>query len=256
MKTKLGMSLLAVVSCASLALGAERKPMDLYLLIGQSNMAGRGKVEAQDREKPERVFTLNKDNEWVPAVDPIHFDKSVAGVGSGRTFGIMMAKHDPAAEIGLIPCAVGGSSITAWVPGAKHKKLPVHPYDDTLVRLKIAQKSGTVKGILWHQGESDGSRTGKYMGRLSALIASLREEIGDPELPFVAGLVEMDDRDGKEPRKINQVIVELPNVVPHTAVASSEGLITQDGTHFDSASQRELGKRFAEQMIKLQKQDK
>ena len=75
MKTTFWMSLLAAVSCASLALGAERKPMDLYLLIGQSNMAGRGVVEAPDQKEPSRVFTLNKANEWVPAVDPIHFDK-------------------------------------------------------------------------------------------------------------------------------------------------------------------------------------
>ncbi|MDF7809513.1 sialate O-acetylesterase [Pontiellaceae bacterium B12219] len=231
---------------------AKDKPMDLYLLIGQSNMAGRGPVEEQDQEIHPRVLTLNKQNEWVPAVDPIHFDKKGAGVGPGRSFGLEMAKHDPSVTIGLIPCAVGGTSISYWVPGAEHAKTKTYPYDDMLVRVRAAQERGTLKGIIWHQGESDGRRTSKYMGRLAELIDRLRNEFNDPELPFVAGLVEMDDRDGKEPRAINRVIIELPTVVPHTAVASSEGLTTQDGTHFDSGSARELGKRFAEQMIQLQ----
>ena len=66
--------------------------LDLYLLIGQSNMAGRGKVEDSDRVVHPRVWTLNKSDEWVPAIDPLHFDKPAAvGVGLGRTFGLEIA---------------------------------------------------------------------------------------------------------------------------------------------------------------------
>jgi len=86
----------------------------LYLLIGQSNMAGRGEVGPQDREIHPRVLALSKEGEWVPAIDPIHFDKPIAGVGPGRTFGKTMAAHDPSVRIGLIPCAVGGSPISTW----------------------------------------------------------------------------------------------------------------------------------------------
>ncbi|MFC1763010.1 sialate O-acetylesterase [Planctomycetota bacterium] len=77
------------------------KSLDLYLLIGQSNMAGRGTVEPQDLEAHPRVLSLNKENQWIPAVDPIHFDKSIAGVGPGRTFGLTLAEHAPTARIGL-----------------------------------------------------------------------------------------------------------------------------------------------------------
>ncbi|WP_372796140.1 sialate O-acetylesterase [Pontiella sp.] len=251
MKRWIESTLCATVLWASSA-WAGNKPMDLYLLIGQSNMAGRGEVEKQDLKAHPQVFTLNKANEWVPAVDPIHFDKAIAGVGPGRAFGIAMAEQDPKVKIGLIPCAVGGTSITYWVPGAEHSKTKTHPYDDMLVRLKVAQQSGTLKGIIWHQGEADNKRRSKYMERLTELIERLRTEAGDPELPFVAGLLEMDDRDGKEPRAINAVIAKLPDVVAHTAVASSEGLVTKDGTHFESASAREMGRRFAEKMIELQ----
>src|SRR5579859_1025303 len=94
--------------------------LDLYLLIGQSNMAGRGPVEAQDKEVIPRVFMLNKEMAWVPAVDPLHFDKpAVAGVGLGRTFAKTMLRNNPSASIGLIPAAFGGTSLDEWKPGDK-----------------------------------------------------------------------------------------------------------------------------------------
>lgn len=56
--------------------------MRLFLLIGQSNMAGRGKMEPQDEVTNPRIYMLTKDGKWVLAKDPVHFDKPVAGVGS------------------------------------------------------------------------------------------------------------------------------------------------------------------------------
>ena len=132
-------------------LSAQEKPLELYLLISQSNMAGRGTVESQDTVAFPRVFSLNKNSKWVPARDPIHFDKSVAGVGLERSFGIEMANANPDAEIGLIPCAVGGSSIDAWNPGGYHEQTKTYPWDDMKKRLNIALKSGTLNGVLWHQ---------------------------------------------------------------------------------------------------------
>jgi len=85
----------------------------LYLLIGQSNMAGRGEVEPEDRVAHPRVLALDRENRWAPAVEPIHFDKPIAGVGPGRAFGVAMAERDPSVRIGLIPCAAGGSPIAA-----------------------------------------------------------------------------------------------------------------------------------------------
>ncbi|SVD48981.1 uncharacterized protein METZ01_LOCUS401835, partial [marine metagenome] len=127
----------------------------LFLLVGQSNMAGRGKVSDADRKEHPRVLMFNKDHSWVPAVDPIHFDKSVAGVGLGRTFGIQMAEDNPDAIIGLIPCAAGGSPIRTWEPGGYHAQTKSHPWDAAISRAKAALEDGTLKGILWHQGESD-----------------------------------------------------------------------------------------------------
>ena len=92
----------------------------IFLLVGQSNMAGRGIVAEQDKKPHPRVLMLNKAGAWVPAVDPMHFDKSAAGVGLGRTFGILVADARPDNTVGLIPCAVGGSPIDAWQPGVHY----------------------------------------------------------------------------------------------------------------------------------------
>lgn len=240
-----------------LPLLSQSKELDLYLLIGQSNMAGRGEVTPEDRKKPQRVWTLDKENQWVPAQSPIHFDKKVAGVGPGRTFGIEMAEQSRSAEIGLIPCAVGGTSIRIWVPGGFDKKTEVYPYDDMLKRLKVAMESGTVKGVLWHQGEADGKmgERGKYEPALVELIERVRAECGDPDLPFVIGqLGQFEGRPWSEGRtKVDGAHQAVAEKVANVGFVSSAGLKDKgDQTHFSAEAARELGKRFAAKMIELQ----
>lgn len=244
---------------------AQKKPLDLYLLIGQSNMAGRGTVEPQDTVAYPRVYTLNKDNQWVPARDPIHFDKKVAGVGLGRSFGIAMAKANPNATIGLIPCAVGGSPIDAWKPGSYFKQTKTYPWDDMEKRLKIALKDGTLKGILWHQGESDSNpeKSDSYKAKMEDLIQRLRALAGNPNVPFVAGeLGRFKIKSNKEkyaqlkPAPAELVMQSTKAVIKndkHAAFVKSKGLDHRgDQTHFNSKSYRILGKRYAKAMLKLQ----
>ena len=105
---------LPLLFCA--AAFAQPRDLQLFLLIGQSNMAGRGKIEAADREPIPRVLMLNQDLAWVPAIDPVHFDKpQIAGVGIARTFGRVLAAANPSATIGLIPAV---SVAPAWSSGS------------------------------------------------------------------------------------------------------------------------------------------
>ena len=170
-----------------------KEKFHLFLLVGQSNMAGRGMVEEQDRTPHPRVLMLNKADAWVPAIDPLHFDKTAAGVGLGKTFGALYAEAHPGVTVGLIPCAVGGSPIDAWKPGAFYEPTKSHPWDDTLRRTQIAQKSGTLTGtltgILWHQGESDSNEklAPGYEAKLHDLIARLRCQFDVPSVPFIVG---------------------------------------------------------------------
>lgn len=231
---------------------------ELYILAGQSNMAGRGYITGDFKtETNDHVFMLTKDNTWVQAKHPVHFDKSVAGVGPGLAFGIAMAKENPKVKIGLIPTAVGGSPIEHWMPGAYDAATKTHPWDDAVERIKFAMQYGVIKGVIWHQGESNSGRPEQikaYLDQLKELIGRFRQLVGNDKLPFVAG--ELGRYRALSP-PFNEMIVNLPQVVPYTAVATSENLNHRGDTlHFDSPSAEELGRRYAAKMIELQRKKK
>lgn len=150
-----------------------------------------------------------------------------------------MKDNDKAISIGLVVNAKGGTSIKQWREGSQF-------YSEALSRIKIARKTGILKGILWHQGESD-RKDGAYLDKLVMLISSLRKDLDLPNLPFVAGQVYE-----KKIPSVNSQIADLPNRLLYTSFVSSKGLTTFDGTHFDNNSVKVLGKRYAEEMLKLQ----
>jgi hypothetical protein len=236
---------LAAVACAVQAADTN---FHLYLLIGQSNMAGRGKIALEDKVAVPRVLMLNKGNEWVSAVDPIHFDKTIAGVSLGRTFGIEMAKADPKVKIGLIPCAVGGTPIRRW---QRNGDL----YKAALKRAKIAQKDGVIKGILWHQGESDSGKeeTAKiYEAQLHAMITAWRKDLGRDNIPVVVGELGQFFKRAKFKGTVDAALKVLPSKVKRAAWVSTEGLEHKgDVVHFNAAGYREFGKRYAAKMQAL-----
>jgi hypothetical protein len=222
-----------------------RENVHVYLLLGQSNMAGRGTVGKEDATSHPRVFALGKDDRWAAAVEPLHFDKPGAGVGPGLAFGKAMADADPKARIALVPCAAGGSPIEAWRPGARHEQTKSHPWDDALRRAKLALEKGVLKGILWHQGESN--KPEGHLEKVVELVARLRKELGD--VPFVCGEL---GRFKEAHAPLNEVLNAVPRSVPRSACVSAEGLEHKgDGLHFDSPSARELGKRYAAAILKL-----
>ncbi len=228
-----------------------RENFHLFLLAGQSNMAGRGKADQQDKTPHPRVLVLTKSLTWVPAADPLHFDKpGIVGVGLGKSFGIEIAKSDPKITVGLIPCAVGGSPIESWLPGGYHPSTKTHPWDDMLPRAKEAIKSGTLKAILWHQGESDANfeRAPLYRDRLRWVVAKFRTELKAPEVPFIVGqLGQFPERPWDDwKRTIDAAHRELPNLAPKTAFVRSDSLTHKgDRVHFDALSYRKLGVRYA-----------
>lgn len=249
-------------AAACLAADAPKQPekssLHLYLLIGQSNMAGRGALDAEAAKPHPRVLKLTKENTWAPTVEPLHFDKpTIAGVGLGSSFARAMAEANPSATIGLIPCAFGGTPLERWQKGGDLCQQAV-------TRAKLAMKDGELKGILWHQGENDAGQEGtakSYGERLKQMIADLRVELGTVEAPFVAGklgeFLQPTTRDGKPSywKIVNEHLAALPKNVPNTAVAESTGLKAKsDGVHFDTQSLREFGKRYAKAMRELQRQ--
>ncbi|MEB2784931.1 sialate O-acetylesterase [Algoriphagus persicinus] len=229
----------------------------LYLLMGQSNMAGRGKVEAIDTLTHPRVYMLDKNRNWVFARDPMHFDKPVAGTGLGLTFGKIMANEDPNIRIGLIPTAVGGSSINHWFADSLFQQTNTYPYDDMIKRTKKAMESGTLKGILWHQGESDSNTENdlsEYTQRFEAMQDSLRADLGIESIPIVMGEIGYFFYP-KAPfaKEMNGVISQIAGSDDCIELVTAEGLTHKgDSTHFDSDSYHALGKRYAAKMQEIQ----
>ncbi len=241
---------------SSAAVPAKEK-FHLFLLVGQSNMAGRGRVEEQDKQPHPRVLMLTKEQEWKPALAPLHFDKpGIAGVGIGGTFGRVVADATPGITVGLIPCAVGGSPIDAWKVGAYYNPTKSHPWDDAIQRAKHAQQFGEIKGILWHQGESD-SKEGlaeTYEKKLHELVARFRKELDIPNAPFIAGQMgQFKERPWSDAKKqVDQAHRDLGAKVFRAAFVNSDGLSHKgDKVHFNSAGFRELGRRYAKAYFDL-----
>jgi hypothetical protein len=250
----------AAVSAESGAKGSSvplpvKEKLQIYLLIGQSNMAGRGKFGPEDKTPHPRVLMFTPANEWAPAVEPITQDKpKMLGVGPGLAFGKAMAEHNPDVTIGLISCAFGGTPLKRWQKGGDL-------YSNAVYRTKIAMREGTLKGILWHQGESDSGTAANaesYGERLAQMIRDIRADLGCPDLPFVVGqigefLYDRGPDHSPYARLVNAALAGIPKKVPATACALSKGLKHKgDQLHFDAASQREFGRRYAEQIIRLQ----
>ncbi len=219
--------------------------LHIYLLIGQSNMAGRAPITDAEKEIPPRTLLLNAENQWEKVTHPFNQYSTIRKglgmqkLGPGYNFAVAMTEAVPSITLGLIVNARGGSSIKEWRKGGK-------AYQDALERARVAKSSGQLRGILWHQGESD-QNDADYLAKLTELIANFRADLELPELPFVAGQV-------NNVPLINEQVARLPETVPHTRFVSAEGLTAYDRWHFDTASTLLLGKRYAEQMIELQKE--
>ena len=218
--------------------------LQLYLLIGQSNMAGRAEITEDTSDVIDRCYLLNDKNEWEPASNPLNRHSSVRKdlalqkLGPGYSFARKMLEQDKNLTIGLIVNARGGTKIDEWLGKSEL-------YRGARKRTKAALKDGTLKGVLWHQGEGDQAQADVYLEKLQTLIGQLRADFNDPNLPFIAGQIAKDG-------DINAQIAKLPAAVHSTAFVSSEDLATTDGTHFDTKSQILLGERYAAAMAKIQ----
>ena len=227
----------------------------VYLLAGQSNMAGRGIVEDQDTRPRLGLFSLDEENRWTPAMDPVHFDKpDIAGVGPGLTFGRIMAGGDLDARrfTGLVPCAFGGTPLSRWEKGGDL-------YEGAVARCRAAMRDGTLKGVLWHQGEcdaQDADAAKTYGDRLVQMVTDLRADLGCGDVPFVAGRLGpfLAGREGiTHFELVNSQLASLPDRIANAACVSADGLTPkEDGVHFDAPSARDLGRRYAEAVKRLQ----
>lgn len=237
------LGLITLCSCAP------KNKMDIYLCIGQSNMAGRGPVDASVSDTLEHVclWTGDPDQIWEKAANPLNKYSSIRKrlemqkVSPAYSFAREMAAAHPRNRIGLVVNAKGGTSIDKWHPDSLF-------FQEAVQRTKMAMQYGTLKGIIWHQGCSDSRKWATYMPKLQYMVAQFRKEFGIGDLPFIAGQLSY----AKPHRKsFNEMIRTVPSQIEHSAVVLSTGLTTIDSTHFDTKSQVMLGQRYATEMLKL-----
>jgi len=236
----------------------KKENFHLYLLMGQSNMAGRGKVEPMDTLTHPGVYMLDQELNWIPARSPIHFDKpGLIGTGIGFTFGKIMADESRDIKIGLIPCAKGGSSINQWFRDSLHEQTNSYPYNEMIKRAKKAVSDGTLKGILWHQGESDtrsASDISNYEYKFYAMINSIKTDLDIQDIPVVMGeLGHFYYQKNPRARDMNTLFHKMAESNSCVGLVTVESLSHKgDTAHFDSRSYRELGGRYARKMKEIQ----
>ena len=221
-------------------------------------MAGRAKIMPSDTLANDHILLLSKKGVWQIAKAPVHDDGKLSGLGPGLSFArsLLEKQRDTSLYIGLIPTARSGSSINSWLPASD--STPSRPYYKRAVLMaKKAMKVGTLKAILWQQGETDctaeGART--YGQKLKTLVAGFRKDLGCTELPFFAGLLpafqhQRPDKDSinfslyVDP--MNAIIQGLDKLVSNYFIISSENTSDRgDHLHFNTESARLMGRRYA-----------
>jgi len=222
---------------------------DIFLLMGQSNMAGRGRLDEVEALQDPHIFMFREDR-WITARELLHTDKPEAGVGLGMSFAIELIQAH-LTPIGLVPCAVGGTPLSRWMPGADL-------YENAVSITKRALFKGTLKGILWHQGEADSCNAedaNGYGRRFQHMINCLCSELSATGIPVVAGELGAFLRDcsGHDYFSIvNQQLRQLEQSLPAYGCVTSNGLTGNgDNLHFNSKSLREFGCRYAKKYMNL-----
>ncbi|MUP46032.1 esterase [Gramella sp. BOM4] len=247
----------------------------IYLAFGQSNMEGHAKIEPQDTVAISERFKVlsavdcpdldRKIGEWYTAKPPLC--RCNTGLTPTDYFGREMLETLPdCIKVGVVNVAVGGCRIElfdkdnfqSYVDSAPDwlqntvKQYDGNPYKRLVEMGKLAQKSGVIKGILLHQGESN---TGdeQWPSKVKAVYDNLIKDLNlDPEkTPLLAGEM-VSKEEGGACASMNAIIAKLPEVLPNSYVVSSEGCTAvSDRLHFTAEGYRKLGRRYAEKMLEV-----
>ncbi|TVP52548.1 MAG: sialate O-acetylesterase [Mongoliibacter sp.] len=229
----------------------------VFIMAGQSNMAGRGQVEAMDTIPYPRILSINKNGELIIAKEPLHFyEPAMTGLDCGLSFGKELLKYVPDnISILMLPTAVGGSSIRQWVNDSSFRGVTL--FSNFKEKVEIGKKYGTIKGILWHQGETDASKAetiNMYDAQLEKLFTSFRTEVGNQELPVFIGELGSFSKNDAKWQSINSKISTFIERDSNSYLVKTSDLFHKgDSVHFDAEGQRKMGERFAERFIEMQK---
>lgn len=226
---------------------------DVFLLIGQSNMAGRGLLLESDSSIVEGVYLLNLENSAEPASNPfnkystIRKEIALQQLSPAYSFGKSIYEKT-GRKVLLVVNARGGSTMEEWSKNNIEKNY----YSQAVERAKAALKMGRLVAIIWHQGEGNSKEPGDYLTQLSQFVKNLRKDLDSPDVPFIAGEI----APWWQPfaTNFNPVIRQISNVIPNSAYISAQGTKTvsnEQDPHFDRESQIILGERYASIVLQM-----
>lgn len=223
-----------------------------FLLIGQSNAGGRGFPEEVPALDNERLY-VQRNGKWRPMYTPVNPDRRTSGICLAESFAYLCARHYNI-DVGIIPCADGGSNLDQWQPGEAL-------YDHAVFQAKLAQRTSEIAGVLWHQGESD-SREGRwalYEEKCLRVFEAMRKELGlGDNVPFLMGGLGdfLADWSGEQipqlyPR-VNAAIERMAEKNSYIGFVPATGLTgNPDNMHFNARSLREFGERYYEKFTAM-----
>lgn len=227
----------------------------VFLLLGQSNMAGYSRAEAEDKVEDERIQVLGFDNcsatgraadEWDVAVPPLH-ECGPGALGPGDYFAKTLIEKLPEGDtIGLVPCALSGQAVEVFSKGTDE-------YDWIIERAENAQQlGGVIAGLLFHQGESNCGNSA-WPAAVQQLVEDLRADLtlGD-DVPFLAGELPHESACGNH----NPLVNQLPDRITNAHVVSAEGLELDPADtawymHFGRDAQVEFGERYEAKFVEV-----
>lgn len=224
-----------------------------FLLLGQSNMAGRGYIQDVPQLLNENIKVL-RNGRWQIMYEPIHNDRSTAGIGLASSFAAAWQGHYQEHEIGLIPCADGGTSLDDWSVGGLL-------FDNAVAQAKLAMRSSELAGILWHQGENDSfAHTAELYGeKFDTIITELRKQLDIPNVPLIIGEIGSFLTEGIYGQYFTSYPIVNAQLYTYAQshdncyyVTAKELLANEDQVHFDAKSLRLFGVRYFEAFSKLQ----
>ncbi|MBU3144863.1 sialate O-acetylesterase [Clostridium sp. CF012] len=223
-----------------------------FLMIGQSNIAGRGFLKDVPPICNERIKML-RNGRWQIMTEPINYDRPSSGVGLTASFAASWCKKNKNEEIGLIPCADVGTSLDDWAVGGVL-------FEHAVFQAKLAKRTSILDGILWHQGESDCSLEGssRYYEKFLTIVEAFRRELGVPEIPLIIGglgdylVTGMFGEYFAAYTLVNKELEKFSNTQKNCYFVTALGLkCNPDGVHINAVSQRIFGLRYFEAFDKL-----
>ena len=227
-----------------------------FLMIGQSNMAGRGKKEDVEPIENKEIKVL-RNGRWQNMYVPVNPDRAFSGVSLVESFADAYQK-DHGVTVGLIPCADGGTNLDQWKEGSIL-------YDHAVFQAKLAMRTSNIAGILWHQGESDCApeKYPLYGEKLTVILNAFRKKLDLYDVPILLGGLGdyLDSRPA--PSKlhnyphVNAALARVAERQAMTGFVSAEGLgANPDNLHFSAAALREFGVRYYREFTKLEDRNK